>query len=97
MKIRWQETISEFDIIIEYIKGKEKLIADILSRTRTYKNSITLSSSNLSPSPNHSTTLFRPVAVNYVFISYPHPLPLLTKIGQTTSLPQLIKNNEWNA
>jgi len=39
MKIRWQQIISEFDITIEYIEGKENIIADTLSRAGTYKGS----------------------------------------------------------
>ena len=33
MMIRWQESLSQLDITIEHIDGKQNMIADALSRT----------------------------------------------------------------
>jgi len=67
--------MSELDITIEYIEGKENIIADTVSRAGTYKGSATPSSSDLSSSPNYTPTLPPPVVVNHIFISQPYLLP----------------------
>jgi len=87
MKVRWQQVMSEFDITIEHIEGKENFIADILSRVGTYKGSASSSSSNLSSSPNHTHTLPPPVVVNHIFISHSHLLPPPTNINHPNSMP----------
>jgi len=87
MKIRWQQVMSEFDITIESIEGKENFIADTLSRAGTYKGSTSSSSSNLSPTPIHSPTLPSPVVVNHIFISRPYLLPPTTNTKYPTSMP----------
>jgi len=69
--------MSEFDITIEYIEGKENFIADTLSRAGIYKGFASSSSSDLSSSPNHPPTLPPPVVVNHIFISHPYLLPPL--------------------
>jgi len=79
--------MSEFDITIEYIEGKENFIADTLSRAGTYKGFASSSSSDLSSSPNHTPTLLPPVVVNHIFISYPHLLPPPTNINHPNSMP----------
>jgi len=79
--------MSEFDITIEHIEGKENFIADTLSRAGTYKGSAFPSSSDLLPSPNHTHTLPSPVVVNHIFISHPHLLPPTTKTNHPTSMP----------
>jgi len=87
MKIRWQQVMSEFDITIEHIEGKENFITDTLSRVGTYKGSAFFSSSDLSSSPNHTPTLPPPVVVNYIFISRLHLLPPITNSNYPTSMP----------
>ena len=79
--------MSEFDITIEYIEGKENFITDTLSRAGTYKGSASPSSSELSSSPNHTHTLPPPVAVNHIFILHPHVLPPPTNTNHITSMP----------
>jgi len=86
MKIRWQQVISEFDITIEHIEGKENFIADTLSRAGTYKGSASLSSSDLSSSPNHTSILPPPVVVNHILISHPYLLPPPTNTNYPTSM-----------
>jgi len=54
IKIRWQQLMSEFDITIEHIEGKENFIADTLSRAGTYKGSASPLALNF---PLHQTTL----------------------------------------
>jgi len=87
MKIRWQQVMSEFDITIEHIEGKENFIADTLSRAGTYKGSASLSSSDLSSLPNHTHTLPPPVVVNHIIISHQHLLPPITNTNYPTSMP----------
>jgi len=87
MKIRWQQVMSEFDITIEYIEGKENFIADTLSRAGTYKGFASSSSSDLSSSPNHTPTLPPPVVVNHILISHPHLLQAPTNINHPNSMP----------
>ena len=87
MKIRWQQVMSEFDITIEHIEGKENFIADTLSRAGTYKGSASPSSSDLSSSPNHTPTLPPPVVVNHILISHPHLLPPTTNTNYPTTMP----------
>jgi len=87
MKIRWQQVISNFDINIEYIKGMENLIADILSRAETYKDPACPSGSGLSSSRNHTPTLPPPVVVNYIFISHLYLLPPPTNTKHPNSMP----------
>ena len=79
--------MSEFDITIEHIEGKENFIADTLSRAETYKGSAFSSSSDLSSSPNHTHTLPPPVVVNQLFISHPHLLPPPTNNNHPNSMP----------
>jgi len=79
--------MSEFDITIEHIEGKENFIADTLSRAGTYKGSTSPSSSDLSSSLNHTPTLPPPVVVNHIFISHPHLLPPTTNINYPTRMP----------
>jgi len=79
--------MSEFDITIQHIEGKENYIADTLSRAGTYKGSASPSSSDLSSSPNHTHTLPLPVVVNHIFISHPHLLPPPTNINHSNSMP----------
>jgi len=79
--------MSEFDITIEHIEGKENFIADILSRAGTYKGSASPSSSDLSFSLNHTHILPPPVVVNHIFISHPHLLPPTTNTNYPTSMP----------
>jgi len=79
--------MSEFDITIEHIEGKENFITDTLSRAGTYKGSASPSSSDLSFSPNHTHTLPLPVVVNHIFISHPHLLQLTTNTNYPTSMP----------
>jgi len=79
--------MSEFDITIEHIEGKENFIADTLSKAGTYKGSASPSSSDLSSSPNHTPTLPPPVVVNHIYISHPHLLPPTTNIIYPTSMP----------
>jgi len=87
MKIRWQQVMSEFDITIEYIEGKENFIANTLSRARTYKGSASPSSSDLSSTLNHTPILPPPVTVNHIFISHPHLQPPPTNTKYPTSMP----------
>jgi len=79
--------MSEFDINIEYIEGKENFIADTLSRAGTYKGSTSFSSSNLPSAPNHTPALPPPVVVNYIVISHPHLLLPPTNTNYLTSMP----------
>ena len=39
---RWITYINEFDVIFEYIKGKENVIADMLSRIPSSSNTVSL-------------------------------------------------------
>jgi len=78
--------MSEFDITIEYMEGKENFMADTLSRAGTYKGSASSSSSDLSASPNHTPTLLPPVVVNHIFISHPHLLPPPSNINHPNSM-----------
>jgi len=87
MKIRWQQIISEFDITIENIEGKENFIADTLSRAGTYKGSASPASSDLSSLPNHTHTLPPPVVVHHIFISHPHLRPPPTNTNHSNSMP----------
>jgi len=87
MKIMWQQIMSEFDISLKHIEGKENFIADTLSRAGTYKGSASSSSSDLSSSPNHTHTLPPPVVVNHIFISHPHLLPPPTNTNHPNSMP----------
>jgi len=86
-KIKWQQVMSEFDITIEHIEGKDNFIADTLSRAGTYKGSASPSSSVFSSSPNHTHTLSPPVVVNPIFISHLHLLPPNTNINHPNSMP----------
>jgi len=79
--------MSEFDITIEYIEGKENFIAVTLSRAGTYKGSTSPSSSDLSFLPNHTSTLPPSVVVNYIFISHPHLLQPPNNINHPNSMP----------
>jgi len=87
MKIRGQQIMREFNIIIEHIEEKENFIADILSRAGTYKGSASPSSSDLSSTPNHTPKLPPPIVVNHIFISHPHLLPPPTTTNYPTSMP----------
>jgi len=87
MNIRWQQTMSEFDITIQHIEGKENFIADTLSRAGTYQGSASSSSSDLSSSPNHTHTLPAPVVVNHLFILQPHLLLPPTNYNHPNSMP----------
>jgi len=87
MKIRWQQVMSEFDITIEHIEGKENFIADTLSRAGTYNGSAFPSNSDLSSSPSHTPTLPPPVVVNHILISHPYLLPPTTNTNYPTSMP----------
>jgi len=79
--------MSEFDITIEHIEGKENFIADTLSRAGTYKGSASPSSSDPSSPLNHTTILPPPVVVSHIFISHPHLLPPPTNINYPISMP----------
>jgi len=79
--------MSEFDITIEHIEEKKNIIADTLSRAGIYKGSASLSSSNLSSSPNHTHILPPPVVVNHICISHSHLLPPPTNINHSNSMP----------
>jgi len=79
--------MSEYDITIENIEGKENFIADTLSRAGKYKGTASPSSSDRSSSPNHTHTLPPPVVVNHIFISHPHLLPPPTKTNHPNSMP----------
>ena len=87
MKIRWQQAMSEFDITIQHIEGKENFIVDTLSRAGTYKGSSFPSSSDFSFSLNHTPILPPSVVVNHIFISYPHLLPPSTNTNYPNSMP----------
>jgi len=87
MKIRWQQVMSEFDITIEHIEGKENFIAYTVSKVGTYKGSASPSSSDLSSSPNHTPTLPPQVVVNHILISHSHLLPPTTNTNYSTSMP----------
>jgi len=87
IKIRWQQVMSEFDITIEHIEGKENFIADTVSRAGTYRGSDPPSRSDLSYLPNHTPTLPPPVVGNHVFISHLHLLPLTTNTNYPSSMP----------
>ena len=95
MKIRWQQIISEFDITIENIEGKENFIADTLSRAGTYKGSASPASSDLSSLPNHTHTLPPPVVVHHIFISHPHLRPPPTNTNHSNSMPPRRTIVEW--
>jgi len=79
--------MSEFDITIEHIEGKENFIANTLSRVGTYKGHASPSSSDLSSSPNHTPTLPPLVVVNHILISHPHLLLPPTNTNYPTSMP----------
>jgi len=87
MKIRWQQVMSEFDITIEHIEGKENFIADTLSRAGTYKGSASPSSFDLSSSPNHTPVLPPQVVVNHILISNSHLLQSTTSTNYPTNMP----------
>ena len=87
MNIRWQQLMSEFDMTIKYIEGKENFTPDTLSRAGTYKGSASPSSPDLSSSLNHTSILPSPVVVTHILISHQHLLPLQTNINYLNSIP----------
>src|SRR5438445_9263140 len=69
MKRRWQEFMSQFDITLEHIKGKDNAIADLLSRA--YKPQDSPPTQLSAPSPSDHSVL-PPVVTNHLHIRYPH-------------------------
>ena len=93
MMNRWQESLSQLDITIEYLEGKKNIIADALSRIYNSIKIPPTRDSTSSPDNRHSFTAQLPVTTNHLIFPTPYltiPLPIIT--SSTTLMPSQTNN-----
>ena len=81
MLIRWQESLSQLDTIIDYLEGKKNVIADALSRIYNAIKIPPTRDSFSPPDTRHTSTPQLPIITNYLTFPTPYlhiPLPTIT-------------------